>query len=342
MHDVSFIFGYNYSMTSPLQSKKALVIDNSAIITKIVKNFLVQTGFDKGNVFVAHDKNQGMMMFDLESFDLVTSGIHLKDSTGIDLLKEIRETSNDNQKQTPFLIISSEEQETYQEILDKHQASGYLRKPFNQERFKKTIHDILNHTTEPATQESSAPAPTPDCQWEESPVEVPPSIINAFTESTIEAMEQYMAEAIPDSSKGPVELKGYFSAWVDLLNSENRIQITVIINFPKKAACGIYEGIFGEVDIEQVGGVVQELSNIIGGIVKPRISEFPKEIAQLVHPEKDLPGEGVELTWDLGLPESRMGEDHSLGIDVNGIPKFHVPFKIKDETFHLLVLLQKF
>jgi response regulator of citrate/malate metabolism len=318
------------------------VIDNSAIITKIVKNFLVQTGFDKGNVFVAHDRNQGMMMFGLESFDLVTSGIHLKDCTGIDLLKEIRETSNNNQKQTPFLIISSEEQETYQEILNKHQASGYLRKPFNQEQFKKTIHSILNHTTESAPQESSAPTSVPDCQWEESPVEVPPSIIEAFTESTIEAMEQYMAEAIPDSSKGPVELKGYFSAWVDLLNSENRIQITVIINFPKKAACGIYEGIFGEVDIEQVGGVVQELSNIIGGIVKPRISEFPKEIAQLVHPEKDLPGEGVELTWDLGLPESRMGEDHSLGIDVNGIPKFHVPFKIKDETFHLLVLLQKF
>lgn len=342
MHDVSFIFGYNYSMTSSLQSKKALVIDNSAIITKIVKNFLVQTGFDKGNVFVAHDKNQGMMMFDLESFDLVTSGIHLKDSTGIDLLKEIRETSNDNQKQTPFLIISSEEQETYQEILDKHQASGYLRKPFNQERFKKTIHDILNHTTEPATQESSAPAPTPDCQWEESPVEVPPSIINAFTESTIEAMEQYMAEAIPDDSNGSVELDGYFSAWVDLLDSDNRIQITLLINFPKNAACGIYEGIFGEVDIEQVGGVVQELVNIIGGIVKPKILEFAKEIKQLVHEESELPANENEITWNLGLPESKMGENHSLDMKLNGAPKFHVPFKIKDETFHLVVLIQTY
>jgi len=115
----------------------------------------------------------------------------------------------------------------------------------------------------------------------------------------------------------------------------------LIINFPINAACGIYEGIFGEVDIEQVCGVVQELSNIIGGIVKPRISEFSKDIAQLVHPEKDLPEEEIELTWDLGLPEARMGEDHSLDIEINGVPKFHVPFKIKDEIFHLLVLLQK-
>ena len=79
-------------------------------------------------------------------------------------------------------------------------------------------------------------------------------------------MEQYLAEAIPGISKSPVELKGYFSAWVDLQDSENRIQITLIMNFPKKAACNIYEGIFGEVDIEQVCGVVQELSNIICGI----------------------------------------------------------------------------
>ncbi|HCK69576.1 MAG TPA: hypothetical protein DHW17_09865 [Nitrospina sp.] len=241
------------------------------------------------------------------------------------------------------MIISSEKQETYQEILDKHQASGYLRKPFNQDQFKKTIHSILNQTdpTEPATQKSSAPTSTPSSLWEESPVEVPSSIIEAFTKSTIDAMEQYMAEATPGSSKSPVELKGYFSAWLDLLDSENRIQITLIINFPKNAACGIYEGLFGEVDIEQVCGVVQELSNIIGGIVKPRISEFSKDITQLVHPEKDLPEEEIELTWDLGLPEARMGEDHSLDIEINGVPKFHVPFKIKDEIFHLLVLLQK-
>ena len=43
-----------------------------------------------------------------------------------------------------------------------------------------------------------------------------------------------MAEAIPGSSKSPVELKGYFSAWVDLLDSGNRIQITLILNFPKR------------------------------------------------------------------------------------------------------------
>lgn len=134
-------------MNSSLQSKKALVVDNSSIITKIIKNFLVKTGFEKSNIFAANDRNQAMMMFDLEKFDLITSGIHLRDTTGIDLLKEIREKSNDAQKNIPFLIISSEKQEIYQEKLDEYEASNYLRKPFNQDQFQQMIGSMLNHSS---------------------------------------------------------------------------------------------------------------------------------------------------------------------------------------------------
>ncbi len=330
-------------MSSSFLSKKALVIDNSSIITKIIKNFLTKTGFEKGNIFVAHDKNQAMMMFELETFDLVTSGIHLKDSNGIDLLQEIREKATNTEETIPFLIISSEDQETYQEKLDAHQATQYLRKPFNQNQFEQTICSILNGTSEQEPEEAkpSEPTSTQDSSWEESPVEIPPSIVEAFTNSTIEALEQYMTEAIPEVSKGSVELKGYFSAWVDLVEADSRIQITMVANFPKEAACSIYEDIFGEVDIEQVGGVVQELVNIIGGIVKPKISPFSSEIAQLVPQSENSLGE-IEMVWDLGLPEAKMGDDHSQDIKLNGVPKFHVPFKVKDDVFHLVVLIQKF
>jgi DNA-binding NarL/FixJ family response regulator len=330
-------------MNSSFLSKKALVIDNSSIITKIIKNFLTQTGFEKGNIFVAHDKNQAMMMFELEKFDLVTSGIHLKDSNGIDLLQEIREKANNTEEKIPFLIISSEDKEAYQEKLDAHQAAQYLRKPFNQNQFEQTICSILNGTSEQEPEEAkpAESTSTQDSSWEESPVEVPSSIIDEFTNSTIEALEQYMTEAIPEVSKGSVELNGYFSAWVDLVEADSRIQITLVANFPKEAACSIYEEIFGEVDIEQVGGVVQELVNIIGGIVKPKISPFSREIAQLVQQSEDSLGE-IDMIWDLGLPESKMGDDHTQDIKLNGVPKLHVPFKVKDEVFHLVVLIQKF
>jgi len=149
------------SMDVSFQSKKALVVDNSSIITKIIKNFLTQAGFEKSNIFVAHDRNQALMMFELEKFDLITSGIHLKGPTGIDLLKEIRENNNATQKKVPFLIISSEKQETYQEKMDEHQATDYLRKPFNQYQLEQAVLSILNFTDQPkpATTESSEPPP---------------------------------------------------------------------------------------------------------------------------------------------------------------------------------------
>ena len=230
-------------MNSSYLSKKALVIDNSSIITKIIKNFLTQTGFEKGNIFVANDKNQAMMMFELEKFDLVTSGIHLKDSNGIDLLQEIREKTKNTEEKIPFLIISSEDQKTFLGKLDALQDTKYLRKPFNQDQFEQTICSILNGTSkqEPEEAKPAESTLTQDSSWEESPVEISPSIIEEFSNSTIEALEQYMTEAIPEASKGSFELKGYFSAWVDLIESDSRIQITMVVNFPKEAACKIHE-----------------------------------------------------------------------------------------------------
>ena len=93
--------------------------------------------------------------------------------------------------------------------------------------------------------------------------------------------------------------------------------------------------------IEQVSGVVQELVNIICGIVKPKISPYSKEIVKLVSQSEDSLG-GINMIWDLGLRESKMGDDHSQEIKLNGVPKFHVPFRIKDDVFHLVVLTQKF
>jgi hypothetical protein len=53
--------------------------------------------------------------------------------------------------------------------------------------------------------------------------------------------------------------------------------------FAEKVACDIYADIFGEVDPEQVNGVVQELGNIIGGIVNPKITGFSSEIYGLAY-----------------------------------------------------------
>jgi hypothetical protein len=62
-----------------------------------------------------------MMMSDLKNFGLITPGIHLSDSSGIGLLKEVRGNGNETKKDITFLIISSEEKKIYFEELKKFQ-----------------------------------------------------------------------------------------------------------------------------------------------------------------------------------------------------------------------------
>jgi CheY-like chemotaxis protein len=329
-------------MSADLSAKKILVVDHSKVITKIIQNFLSQSGFAPGNIFRAETKNQANMMLDLEKFDLITSGIHLKDSSGIELLKEVRSNGDETKKNIPFLIISAEEEEIYFEELKNLCSNGFLNKPFTQQQIKEISYKALNYedsneTTPSPESDSPEKSKTPD----EKPI-VPEKVIEPFVKSTIESMEQYMADASPTESKGDDPLNGYFSSWVDLMDSEKRVQINLIINFPKKLACDIYEGIFGEVDLEQVCGVVQELVNILGGIVKPKIADYTSEIMELAYWGEEVPSASGALNLDLGLPESKMGEGHTLNMDIENLPKIRVPFESKGEIFYLVVLFQKF
>jgi response regulator of citrate/malate metabolism len=69
-----------------------------------------------------------MMMLDLKNFYLITPGIHLSDSSGISLLKEVRGNQNETKKEITFLIISSEERKVDFEELKKISAVVYIVK----------------------------------------------------------------------------------------------------------------------------------------------------------------------------------------------------------------------
>ena len=325
-------------MGNDLLTKKILVVDNSKVITKIIQNFLAESGFEPGNIFRAETKNQAMMMLGLEKFDLITSAIHLSDSNGIDFLKEVRSNGDDKHRDTPFLIISADSKEDYLDDLKEFSGCAFLSKPFNQQQIKEWAHKALN-CLEETPEEETGPSKVSQGKTE---IEVPEKIKDLFSKGIIEAMEQYMADASPTKLKEDWELNGFFSSWVDLMDSENRVQLNLIINFPKKMASDIYETIFGEIDLEQVAGVVQELVNILGGIVKPKMTDFASEILELAYWDEEKPEITGSLNLDLGLPESKMGEGHTLDVELEGLPKFVLPFETNDEIFYLVVLFQKF
>jgi DNA-binding response OmpR family regulator len=78
-------------MSTDISKKNSDCRSLTKVIKKIIQNFLSQSGFEAGNIFRAETKNQAMIMLGQENFALITSGIHLSGSSGIELLKKIRE-----------------------------------------------------------------------------------------------------------------------------------------------------------------------------------------------------------------------------------------------------------
>ena len=326
-------------MTELLKSKKVLVADNSPVMTKIIMNNLLELGFAKDNIFVSNTGNQVSMMLDLECFDLMTSGLHISQKDGIEILSEIRQNPDESKRQLPFLIITAERDDNLIKRITDLGGNGYINKPFTKAQISNAIRKIFQDELGDS-QEDEITASTPKTASQStSELAIAPKIIQPFIDSTLEAIGQYMVTAEPTSPVAANDFRGFFSASVELSDAKNSILLTLILNFPKKLACDIYEGIFGEVDLEQVCEVVKELVNIIGGAIKPKLGEVSAEVICLLSPETNSAGTTLDLK--LGLPSGKMGEEHNLNVEDEEALRFTVPFNVQGEQFTLTTVFQK-
>ncbi|KMP11269.1 hypothetical protein UR09_03735 [Candidatus Nitromaritima sp. SCGC AAA799-A02] len=322
-------------MSSEYGEKKVLVADNSPVMAHIIKSNLVALGFDEEKVITANDGEHAFMMLEVASFQLVTTGIHMKVKDGFELIREVRASDQEGSPAARIIVVTSERDPATIEQLEKAKINAYLSKPFTASQLGDTISKIFKNEE---TLTSIEMISTSASDVPESKLDIDFGIIQAFVDSTVDSMGQYMVSAVPGEPVAYDEFDGYFSSSLDLTNADQNIRMLLALNFPKDVACKIYEGIFGEVDMDQVCGVVQELVNIIGGIVKPKIDEFSAEIISLVHPGRKPPD---KLSWDLGLPCAQMGEGHTFNIGKESDPKFIVPFQVNNEKFDLVVVFQK-
>lgn len=328
-------------MIADYSSKTVLIVDNSPVITRLIKNNLLEIGFSEDKLTLVNAGNQASMFLDLQHFDLVTTSIHLKAMDGIDIIKTVRASSDEKTKVTPFIIISAERKEYYSEELKKIGYNQYLQKPFTKELLRQAVCSVFY--PELALTQEEKPGESPPPPAPSAPLKLDIKIINPFIESTIEALGQYMAQAVAGDPTDTDNVSGDFSSMIDITDKANGIKTSIILFFPKDVACKIYAGIFGEVDLEQVCGVVQELGNIIAGIVKPKISERSQDIYSLIYPGQSIKEEnGGVLSFQLGLPVTTMKDNHTVSLDNKDAPKFVVPFNIDQEKISLLVQFQKY
>lgn len=314
--------------------KKVLVVENSRVVSGLIKKALIASGINDENITTATDGHQALLIAELVDFSLVTTAVHMKLKDGAQLLEAFRKNAKkESLKKMPVVVISSETDLDYaQKFLDLG-IQGFIKKPFKTEDIQNSVRQIFG---EPVSSEESVS--TTDNGEGSS---ISPDFIKAFTDSAFDALGQYMVAADIAEPLDEESWKSYFSSSITLTNKDHNIRISISLYFPEKVACDIYAGIFGEVDLEQVNGVVQELGNIIGGIVKPKITGFSSEIYELAHGSNGSFDEETVIHFDLGLPEGKMGDEETTIPGDCPKAKFIVPFEVNDDLIIYMVQVEK-
>lgn len=108
------------------RTMKILVVDDFSTMRRIVKNLLMQLGFNQ--IEEAEDGKIALNKLQNSKFDFVISDWNMPNMMGIDLLRAVR--SDDGLKTLPFLMITAESQKD--NVIQAVQAgvSNYVVKPF--------------------------------------------------------------------------------------------------------------------------------------------------------------------------------------------------------------------
>jgi two-component system chemotaxis response regulator CheY len=326
-------------MSDDFSGKNILIVDNSPLMTRMIKSYLIKAGFKSKNISTATDGQQAYSLAQLKEFHLITSGMHMRALGGLELLKKLRESSEENIKETPLVLITAERDESMTQELVQAGGNGYLAKPFTTDDLIDTIKNVFDHNKDSFFE----PKPTSQEILDVTKnIVSSPKVVSAFVQSTLEALSQYMVTAEVEALINGDDLRGDFISWIDLTDKDMDSKAVILMIFPKSVASDLYENLFGEVDMDSVSGIVEELVNIIAGIVKSKLINQGAEIYRLVHPDSEYQiSDEATMDLQMGLPISKKGENIFPNVLEADASKFTVPLKIKEKIVYLQVSFQQ-
>ena len=115
-----------------------LIVDDSVSIRQSVRFILEQSGY---TVIEAADGQEGLKRLGEQKADLVITDVNMPNMDGITMVRKIRET--DGIKFVPILVLTTESQGSVIEDGKKAGATGWIVKPFNDEKLIETIKKVL-------------------------------------------------------------------------------------------------------------------------------------------------------------------------------------------------------
>ena len=124
-----------------MKSIRALIVDDSSVMRKIVERSLRQAGIEITQVLEAGNGAEALGVLRDNSVDLILCDINMPVMDGLEFVKQL--STVEKSRGIPVVMITTEGSETHVVQALSAGARGYIRKPFTPDQVKERVIPIL-------------------------------------------------------------------------------------------------------------------------------------------------------------------------------------------------------
>jgi two-component system chemotaxis response regulator CheY len=120
---------------------RALIVDDSSVMRKIVERSLRQAGVDLQQVVEASNGAEALGVLQQQEVDLILCDINMPVMDGLEFVKQLY--GNGQTRHAPVVMITTEGSESHVVQALSCGARGYIRKPFTADQVKEHVIPVL-------------------------------------------------------------------------------------------------------------------------------------------------------------------------------------------------------
>jgi len=120
---------------------RALIVDDSSVMRKIVERSLRQAGLNLSSVLEAGNGAEALGLLDSNPVDLILSDINMPVMDGLEFVRQIQTV--EKLRGIPVVMITTEGSESNVVQALSLGAKGYIRKPFTPDQVKEHVLPVL-------------------------------------------------------------------------------------------------------------------------------------------------------------------------------------------------------
>ena len=124
-----------------MNSIRALIVDDSSVMRKIVERSLRQAGINLTEVLEAGNGIEALSVLNEGRVDLILCDINMPVMDGLEFVKQLSGVAN--AKDVPVIMITTEGSEAHVVQALSCGARGYIRKPFTSDQVKEHVIPVL-------------------------------------------------------------------------------------------------------------------------------------------------------------------------------------------------------